>query len=813
MVAPSVALNINLAEDRTRAFGTLCVKKDERTARLPLAGVQISARVADRVAEISMEQKFRNPFAEALEAVYIFPLPGGSAVSAFELKVGERVIKGIVKERGEARATYEQAVRQGKRAALLEQERDDVFTVQVGNLPPGEEVSVRLVTSERLPFFEDGATELRLPLLVAPRYIPGTPVNRDPVGDGVEWDTDQVPDASRITPPRLAPGFDPKVALQIEVEIAGGALADLACSQHATKLSNGRIALARQDELLDRDFVLRWRLAGDTVRTRLLTTKEGFGMLSLLPPKRDGFLGLARDVVFILDRSGSMSGVKMTSAARACSLLLGTLGPRDRFAITAFDSTTEWFSDGKFVKADEAGLEAGEKFLRTIDARGGTELDPAMKETLSLISKRKEDEGRVPVVVILTDGQVGNESAVFKRIQKDGGDARIFTVGIDTAVNEAFLKRVSSLGGGTCTCVVPGEALEDALRGIGREIGAPMIVDVTIEGAEDLAPARVPDLFAGRAATVFLRAKKGKSIVVTGTYADGKKFKETVKAEELELPAIGHLWARTRVTDLEDRFRLEPAQQDKIKKEIIALAVGHTLLTRFTSFVVVDESEVVNKGGEVHKVVQPVHTPAQWEQEKRMEMPCEAGAPGRSGMASKASNADIFGGPSGAASMVPPPPPAPRACKPASSAKMGAKKSGKGMFGFLGGKDDEAVYEEPQPKVTDADRKSFEKAVAALRKALEAARAELEKGTVPSAGPIDKARKALIQELAGSPLGTTLGALQRLLRSGLLELVAAFGAKGARAPELLAALDRCVGDLESSVRDTAASPKFWEKMI
>jgi Ca-activated chloride channel family protein len=532
-------------------------------------------------------------------------------------------------------------------------------------------------------------------------------------------------------------------------------------------------------------------------------------MLSLLPPKRDGFLGLARDVVFILDRSGSMSGVKMTSAARACSLLLATLGPRDRFAITAFDNTTEWFSDGKFVKADEAGLDAGEKFLRTIDARGGTELDPAMKETLDLIGNRQEDEGRVPVVVILTDGQVGNESAVFQRVQKDGGDTRIFTVGIDTAVNEAFLKRVSSLGGGTCTSVVPGEALEDALRGIGREIGAPLVVDVKIEGVEDLAPARVPDLFAGRAATVFFRVKKGKTVIVTGKFSDGKAFKETVKPGEIELPAIAHLWARTRVTDLEDRFRLESGNQDKLREEIIALAIRHTLLTRFTSFVVVDESEIVNKGGEVHKVVQPVHQPAQWEMEEakdrsadmRMMKSC-LGAPGAGGASMNASMD---------ASMAPPPPPPAPACAKPSPSPMRHKS--KKMFGLFGGKDDEAICEEPQQTVSDADRKSFEKAVSALRNALEAAKAELEKGKLPSAGPVDKARKALLKELAGSPLGTTLGALQRLLRSGLLELVAALGAKGASAPALLPAVDRCLQSLGESSREGGATPKFWEKMI
>ncbi|HVE38976.1 MAG TPA: VIT domain-containing protein [Planctomycetota bacterium] len=801
MVALEAALKPTIAEDRTRAFGSLCVTRGERRARLPLAGVRVRARVADRVAEISMEQKFTNPFAEPLEAVYLFPLPGGSAVSAFELQVGARVIKGLVKERGDARRVYTEAVQQGKRAALLEQERDDVFTVQVGNLPPGEEVTVRIVTSERLPFFEDGATELRLPLLVAPRYIPGKPLPRDPVGDGVEWDTDQVPDASRLTPPRLAPGFDPKVALSIEVEVADGALSELACSQHATRMANGTIALARQDELLDRDFILRWKLAGDTVRTRFLSTKDGFGMLSILPPKREGFLGLARDVVFILDRSGSMSGVKMSSAARACSLLLATLGPRDRFAITAFDDSTEWFSNGAFVKADEAGLEAGDKFLRTIESRGGTELDPAMKETLELIGKRKADEGRVPVVVILTDGQIGNESAVFQRIQKEGGDTRIFTVGIDTAVNEAFLKRVSSLGGGTCTCVVPGEALEDALRGIGREIGAPLVVDVTVEGAEDLAPGRVPDLFAGRAATVFFRVKKGKKITVSGKFADGKSFKETVKPEDVELPAIAQLWARARVTDLEDRFRLEPARQGKIREEIIALAIRHTLLTRFTSFVVVDESEIVNKGGEVHTVVQPVHMPAQWDMKMEEAESCkEAAAPRGAGVQAM--------GAACASVVPPPPPPPPMACTPA-PAPMKRKK----LFGVFGGKDDEEINLPQETGPSASERKAFEKAVGALRKALKAAKAELEKGKVPSPKAIDQARKALIQELAGSPLGTTLGALQRLLRSALLELVAAMGAKGATTSVLLPALEAALKSLGESAPAGEASAKFWEKMI
>src|SRR5262245_20894935 len=286
-----------LLQERTRETGTLSVSRGGQQVSLPLAAYRIAAKVAGCVAEVTIEQTFQNPYQEFLEAVYIFPLGGGSAVSGFELKVGDRTLKGIVKERSEARRDYSRALEKGKRAALLEQDRDNVFTVQVGNLPPGEAVQVRIVYSERLSYFEDGTTELRLPLVVAPRYIPGEPLNGISAGEGVESDTDAVPDASRITPPRLAPGFDPKVALSIEVELAGGSVSELACSQHAIKLANGRIALSRDGEPLNRDFVLRWRLGSDEVQSRLLVNRDGFAMLTLVAPRRHDFLGAPRDVV------------------------------------------------------------------------------------------------------------------------------------------------------------------------------------------------------------------------------------------------------------------------------------------------------------------------------------------------------------------------------------------------------------------------------------------------------------------------------------------------------------------------------------
>jgi Ca-activated chloride channel family protein len=303
----------------------------------------------------------------------------------------------------------------------------------------------------------------------------------------------------------------------------------------------------------------------------------------------------------------------------------------------------------------------------------------------------------------------------------------------------------------------------------------------------------VPDLFAGRAATVFLRVKKGKSVTVTGKFADGKEFKQTVKAGETDLGAVAHLWARTRVTDLEDRFRLG-GDQDKIRREILSLALQHMILTRFTSFVVVDESEIVNAGGEGRKVVQPVHMPAQWEMKAEEAERCSEKL-GGAGMAAIQSTSV-----------------APMACKPAPSPapqKVKAKK----RFGFFGGKDDDEISLPKEPSPSSSDVKSFEKSFEALRKALEAAKARLEKGQVPSAGPVDQARKALIRELAGSPLGTALGSLQRLLRSAILELVAALGAPGASASALLPAVERALRSLDDAAREGNVAPKFWEKMI
>lgn len=817
--------NVPSGQEPTRGLGVLELLGPQGRMELPLASVSIAAKVSSFVAEVTVTQTFKNPHREHLEAEYVFPLAGGCAVGHFELRVAGRVVVGKVEERGEAQRQYQQAIAEGKRAALLEQERTNVFTVKVGNLPPGEEATVMLRYSERLAFFEDGAGELRLPLVVAPRYMAGEAVD-GPSGSSTHSDTTKVPDASRLSPPLLAPGFDPQTGLQLEVELLHEkgvtSFDNLACSQHATKTvfrpDSITVSLARA-ERFDRDFVLRWRMggAGITSTLQVYPTPEGehFALLSILPPRRDGFLGLPRNVVFVVDRSGSMGGAKMTSAARACALLLRTLGPRDRFAVQAFDDRCEWLGGApKFVAADEAGLEQGEAFLRQINARGGTELDLAMRKAIGVFAQDEKHEG-LPIIVLLTDGQVGDESSVLKGIQTSLGEARVFTVGIDTAVNDGFLQRLAGLGGGTATFVEPGTQLEEALRAVGREIGAPLVTNLSIHdensGADlaSLAPAHFPDLFEGRAASVFLRVRSIGKLTVTGLGSDGKRFSQTVTAQPLALPALAQLWARTRVADLEDRFRLASAGMpvspggtpDSLKAEIVALACKHTLLTRFTAFVAIDQ-EVVNQGGEGRKVVQPVQLPAQWE-EQDLSAGIALGAP-MFRMAAPGAMA-------AAASPV-----SPGLASPGRAVLERIATFITGSGRAKEGRD--AQLPRPEPGPSKAELAPVQEALGQLWAALAALDAELKAGRVPEPRALAEARTALLTALTGFIRASQLGAVQTFLRTGVAELLAALQAKAPIAG-VQALLVRHAVALANARRqaDTLvegkSAPEAWERSI
>jgi len=601
---------------------------------LPLDAVDVRAAIAGTSASVELTQGFRNPFGVALEATYIFPLPDRAAVTAMRMECAGHVVEGVLKERSRAREEYDEAIAEGRRAAIAEEDRPDVFTMRVGNIAPGERVTVRLTLAQPLPY-QDGEVTFRFPLVVAPRYIPGSPLGGVPAGGGVAADTDAVPDASRISPPVLLPGFPNPVRLTVSADLdpAGLPLAGIRCSLHATAEQAGAdghtIVRLRPGERLDRDFILRLTVADqDQIATSLVLTPDpgedpagGTFTLTLLPD--GGSRPKPRDVVLILDRSGSMLGWKMVTARRAAARIVDTLTGADRFAVLCFDNVVERLPDvpdGLVEATDRNRFRAVEWLART-DARGGTRLLEPLEQAVWLLD---DDPGRDRVLVLVTDGQVGNEDQILQRIGTRLARIRVHVVGIDQAVNAGFLSRLAGAGRGRCELVESEDRLDEAAARIHRRIGAPLVTGLALaaDGVAvvpgTVAPSLLPDLFPGVPVTVTGRwhGHIGGTIAVRGTGADGTPFESKVAAAAGSHPASTAAWARAHLRDLEDRYACLPghdaAQLTRLEQQITDVSLRYGVLCRFTAFVAVD-TRVVTDGSGPHRVTQPVELPAGWD--------------------------------------------------------------------------------------------------------------------------------------------------------------------------------------------------------
>jgi Ca-activated chloride channel family protein len=593
-----------------------------RTERgnLPLDRLDVHASITGLVGRVQLTQEFVNTHDTALDATYVFPLPDRAAVTGMTMTADGRVIEAELRERGAAREEYDRAIAAGRRASIAEEERPDVFTMRVGNILPGERVSVALTLVGPLPY-EDGAATFRFPLVVAPRYVPGTPLPGPSVGDGSAVDTDAVPDASRITPPVLLPGFPNPLRLSIDVDIdpAGLPLGEVRSSLHTVATEGSRISI-RPGERADRDFVLRLAYgAADETSTLVCVPDtdgaEGTYQLTVLPPAESG-PGRGRDVVLLLDRSGSMGGWKMVAARRAAARIVDTLTPADRFAVVTFDHEVEHPSDlpaGLVEASDRHRFRAVEHLARA-DARGGTELLAPLRDGLALLAG---DSPRDPVLVLVTDGQVGNEDQILSAIAP--GRVRIHTVGIDRAVNAGFLGRLAALGGGRCELVESEDRLDEAMEHIHRRIGAPLGTDLVLT-ADGLTlvdgtrtPARLPALYPGVPLVVSGRyhGPEAGSLTVRGRTRDGREWQTTVSAQRREAPAVAALWARARLRDLEDRYAAGSGGTD-LEQQAVDTSLRFRVLCRFTAYVAVD-TRVVTEGGQPHRVVQPVEPASGWD--------------------------------------------------------------------------------------------------------------------------------------------------------------------------------------------------------
>lgn len=594
-----------------RHLGGLLALVREAERPFPLRKVRVRASIAGDCCRTIVDQSFDNPYDVTLEAHYIFPLPPRGALLDMEIVAGDRTIRAECRPRREAEEAFRHARSRGHRAALLVQERADVYSVTVTNLPARTGVAVRFTIVERLEY-ADGRFTWRFPTVVAPRFLPGNPMSHD--GPGTLPATDRVPDASALQPPIL---LGSGASLDLEVDLCGP-MAEIASSMHAVRLSvadageRWRVVPSAR-ATLDRDFVLAFRTADTAVSTARAWSDGAHSLVVVEPPADVTAPTLPRDAVFVIDRSGSMSGLKMEAAKLALATAVHGLAPGDRFGLIAFDHEVWPFDGGRLSDYTDLSLERADAWIAELHARGGTE----MLAPLELALGSAGEGGRILTVLLITDGEVWNETELVAAVARHRGRARLFAMGIDT-VSGSLLARLASVGGGTSQMLAPTDDIETEVARLEARMGSPVLDDVKVLGGQPADPSpRV--LFAGQAIGALLEGAP-EEVEVSGRAAGGPwTTSATVRRIDFRL---GPLWARERIAALEDAIAIDPSSAEGLERQILEVASSHQIASRCTSFVAVDTT--VGSTGEVVRVVQPVELPHLWQSEECAQLRCAA---------------------------------------------------------------------------------------------------------------------------------------------------------------------------------------------
>lgn len=605
---------------KERPVGGLYAQTPDRGRQaFTLTNTDVKGKISGNISRVEVTQTFQNPYDKPLEAIYVFPLPDQAAVDDMEIRIGDRVIKGNIKKREEAKAIYERARQEGRTAGLLEQERDNIFTQSLANIKPNEQIKVTIRYTESLKF-EEGDYEFVFPMVVGPRYIPGQAIDR-------QGNTTQVPDASRINPPILHPemrsGNDINVSLQID---AGVPIRNLYSTSHRLDIKNNgetvELKLANGDNIPNKDLIVRYKVSGDRTAPTVLTTTTDQGahfatyLIPAIAYRADQIV--PKDVVFLMDTSGSQSGDPILKSRELMRRFINGLNPNDTFTIIDFSSTTRQLSRVP-LQNNLVNRQKAMSYIDQVDANGGTELMNGINVATNFPAA---SDGRIRSVVLITDGYIGNDNQVIAAVQKNLKPGnRLYSFGVGSSVNRYLLDRIAEMGRGTSRVVRQDEPTQAVAEKFFRQINNPVLTNIQVKwegdgAAPEIYPSNAPDLFAEQPLVLF--GKKGDrangKLKITGIAAGGERFEQTLdvnfdgNSESISNNlGIAQLWGRARIKDLMNR--MFGGEVKSLVDAVTQTALNYRLLSQYTAFVAVSEEVRVNPDGGKVTVQVPVLLP------------------------------------------------------------------------------------------------------------------------------------------------------------------------------------------------------------
>ncbi len=612
--------------------GSLLFKavEENRYVQAPLVGTDVDITVSGPTARARITQHFYNPTDGWVEGVYVYPLPKNSSVDTLKMVIGERVIIGEIKERKEAKRIYEKAKREGKKTALVEQERPNIFTNSVANIGPGETVVVQLEYQQTVPQ-SGNEFSLRVPLVVAPRYNPKPLIQTVDFGsDQAGWGqvSDPVPDRDRITPPVLDPrehAATNPVTLTVRLQ-AGFPLGEVKSHHHQVKIDavSDDVQIVKIDGAVpaDKDFELTWSpKSGATPSAGLFHEQladADYLLAFVTPPTLEQPQApKPREIVFVIDNSGSMAGPSMAQAKGSLKYALRQLSPADRFNIVRFDNTFELLFPSA-VPADMEHIGQAQSFVSRLQAEGGTKMVPAMQA--ALVDTNAADRDVLRQVVFLTDGAIGNEQQLFETITAGLGRSRIFMVGIGSAPNSYLMNRAAELGRGSVLHIGGVGQVEDRMRALFNKLAKPAVTDLKVKFSEsgvDVTPRILPDLYAGE--TMQIAAKLSSfsgTAEISGMIGGQPWIAKLPLRGAADAKGISKLWARAKIADAEVAFTLRKISKASADQRILSLALEHSLVSRVTSLVAVDKTPSRPQGMQLTRADIPLNLPAGWDFDK-----------------------------------------------------------------------------------------------------------------------------------------------------------------------------------------------------